>query len=210
MLNHMQNVVEHWETRFEPASVHIPASGRITNKSRRSSWTLIVCLCIKLYHANIPGRFKHHLPLSNLLCNRHKATSRKLNRCYGAVWKVTNRSWAMIIQILGASILSTLVVLPENPGCLKCLCEFEADRLGKKSIFQPKKYKRTSFHPKKCWKRFKHPENSGHLSFCQQSGSLAAGAPTQSVSSDYGNSKGIHRGYVSIYCINWSRILPMN
>lgn len=45
----------------------------------------------------------------------------------------------MIIQILGASILSTLVVLPENPGCLKCWCEFEADRLEKKSIFQLKK-----------------------------------------------------------------------
>lgn len=122
------------------ASVHIPASGRMTNKSRRSSLTLIVYLCIKLCHANIPGPFKHHLPLplSNLLCNRHKATSRKLNRCYGAVWKVTNQSWAMIIQILGASILSTLVVLPENPVCLKCVCvcEFEADRLGKKSTFQ--------------------------------------------------------------------------
>lgn len=132
----------------EAASVHIPASGCIISKSRPSSLTLIVYLCIKVYHANIPGAFKHHLPLplSNLLCNRHKATSRKLNRCYGVVWKVTSRSWAMIIQILGASILSTLVVLPENPVCFKCVCEFEADRLGKKSIFQLKKYKRTSFH----------------------------------------------------------------
>ena len=124
MLNHMQNAVKHWGTRFKRgrgSSVHIPASGHII-KSRRSSLTLIVYVCMKLYHANIPGPFKHHLPLSNVLCNRHKATSKKLNRCYGVVWKVTSRSWATIIQILGASNLSTLsCYLKILHGCLKCV-----------------------------------------------------------------------------------------